>query len=112
MEDYEAFRATTEDPEDELTEEVEDTTTGFHLSIKIGASLKIRESAEELDLEGLGRSELEALLAELQQKLDDLQDEEPEDDDSDEYDDWEDAVDDLEDYISQVEDAIEELSDE
>jgi len=94
----------------DIAEDAEGESGSHGFSIKIGASIKIRES-EDLDLDDLSLEELQTLLAELQQKLDDLMDEEPDDEDSDEHEEWEDSIDELEDQISQVEDAIDDLND-
>lgn len=94
----------------DIAEEAEGESGNHGFSIKIGSSIKIRES-EELDLDDLSLAELRALLDELQEKLEDLMAEEPDDEDSDEHEEWEDAVDELEDQISQVEDAIDEMDD-
>lgn len=102
------FRNAGIDPSEE--EEPEVVTSCGGIKVVIGASVKIRE-AEEINLDGLTREELEDLLEELQGILDDLEDEEPEDD-TEEHESWEEKVDQLEDYISQVEDAIDSCEDE
>ena len=98
------FRNAGIDPSTE--EEPEVVTSCGGIKVVIGASVKIRE-AEEINLDGLTREELE----ELQGILDDLEDDEPEEDTA-EHEAWADKVDQLEDYISQVEDAIDDLDDE
>ena len=75
-------------------------------------TIRVRPSAETIDLEGLTLEELTGILEELEQKLDIVQADEPEDEDSDAYEEWEDIVDDLEDQIDAVQEAIDALEDE
>lgn len=75
-------------------------------------TIKVRPSAETLDLEGLSLADLYEILEDLEQKLDIVQADEPEDEDSDAYEEWEDIVDDLEDQIDAVQEAIDDLEDE
>ena len=75
-------------------------------------TIRVRPSAETIDLEGLALDELTGILEELEQKLDIVEADEPEDEDSDAYEEWEDIVDDLEDQIDAVQEAIDALEDE
>ena len=71
--------------------------------------IDIKESAPELDLDGMSLADLKVMLEDLVIRLTELEDSEPEDDESEEYELWDDAVSDLEDYIDQIEEAIEEF---
>ena len=68
--------------------------------------IDIKESAPELNLDGMSLADLKVMLEDLIIRLTELEDSEPEDDESEEYELWDDAVSDLEDYIDQIEDAI------
>lgn len=68
--------------------------------------IDIKESAPELNLDGMSLADLKMMLEDLIIRLTELEDSEPEDDESEEYELWDDAVSDLEDYIDQIEDAI------
>ena len=71
--------------------------------------IDIKESAPELDLDGMSLADLKVMLEDLVIRLTELEDSEPEDDESEEYELWDDAVSGLEDYIDQIEEAIEEF---
>ena len=75
-------------------------------------TIKVRPSAETLDLEGLSLADLYEILDDLEQKLDIVQADEPEDDNSKEYEEREAAIEDLEDQIDAVQEAIDDLEDE
>ena len=90
--------------------------TDITIEKMIGTSAKItirvRPSAESLDLDGLSEEELDNLLDELEQKLEIIQADEPESDDSKEYRVWKDNVEDIEEQIELVQMAIDDLEDE
>lgn len=93
--------------------ESDDTDIRIEKTIASGVkiTIRVRPSAETIDLEGLTLEELTGILEELEQKLDIVQADEPEDDDSKEHDEWENIVEDLEDQIDAVQSAISELED-
>ena len=74
----------------------EDTDIRIEKTITSGVkiTIRVRPSAETIDLDGLTLEELTGILEELEQKLDIVQADEPEDDDSKEYEEWEDIVED------------------
>ena len=88
-----------QEQDDELFVECENT-------VELRTKIVVRESAPELDLEGMSLEDLKMLLEDLEIRLVELEDSEPEDDESEEYELWDDAVNDLEDYIDQIEEAI------
>lgn len=92
----------------------DDTDIRIEKTIASGVkiTIRVRPSAETIDLEGLTLEELTGILEELEQKLDIVEADEPEDEDSDAYEEWEDIVDDLEDQIDAVQEAIDDLEDE
>lgn len=94
--------------------ESDDTDIRIEKTISSGVkiTIRVRPSAETIDLEGLTLEELAGILEELEQKLDIVQADEPEDEDSDAYEEWEDIVDDLEDQIDAVQEAIDALENE
>ena len=94
--------------------ESDDTDIRIEKTIASGVkiTIRVRPSAETIDLEGLTLEELTGILEELEQKLDIVDADEPEDEDSDAYEEWEDIVDDLEDQIDAVQEAIDALEDE
>ena len=69
--------------------------------------IDIKESAPELDLDGMSLADLKVMLEDLIIRLTELEDSEPEDDETEECELWDDAISDLEDYIDQIEEAIE-----
>ena len=92
----------------------EDTDITIEKTIGTSAkiTIRVRPSAESLDLDGLSEEELDDLLDELEQKLEIIQADEPEKDDSKEYRVWKDNVEDLEEQIELVQMAIDDLEDE
>ena len=72
-------------------------------------TIRVRPSAETIDLDGLTLEELTGILEELEQKLDIVQADEPEDEDTQEYEEWENTIEDLEDQIEAVQNAISEF---
>lgn len=91
-------------------------STDITIEKSIGSSVKItlrvRPSAESLDLEGLSEEELVNILDELEQKLEIIQADEPENNESKEYREWEETVEDLEEQIELVQIAIDDLDDD
>ncbi|MBQ3193307.1 MAG: hypothetical protein IJO21_03020 [Oscillospiraceae bacterium] len=94
--------------------ESDDTDIRIEKTIASGVkiTIRVRPSAETIDLEGLTLEELTGILEELEQKQGIVQADKPEDDDSKEHEEWEDIVEDLEDQIDTVQEAIDALDDE
>lgn len=105
---YELVKLIEESPLSESTDITIEKTIGS--SVKI--TLRVRPSAESLDLEGLSEEELVHILDELEQKLAIIQADEPEDNDSREYREWEESIEDLEEQIDLIQSAIDDLEDE
>ena len=105
---YELMKLIEESPLSESTDITIEKTIGS--SVKV--TLRVRPSAENLDLEELSEDELLHILDELEQKLEIIQADEPEDNDSREYREWEESIEDLEEQIDLVQSAIDDLEDE
>ena len=92
----------------------EDTDISIEKMIGTSAqiTIRVRPSAESLDLDGLSEEELDNLLDELEQRLEIIQADEPDNNDSKEYRTWKDNVEDLEEQIELVQMAIDDLEDE
>ena len=105
---HELMKLIEESPLSESTDITIEKTIGS--SVKV--TLRVRPSAESLDLEDLSEDELLHILDELEQKLEIIQADEPEDNDSREYREWEESIEDLEEQIDLVQSAIDDLEDE
>ena len=96
-----------QDVEKEETYGENETSNENKSGLKLSLKMRVRESAPELDLDGMSPDDLRMLLEDLENRLEALEESEPEDDESEEYELWDEAVSDLEDYIDQIEEAIE-----
>ena len=105
---YKLMKLIEESPLSESTDITIEKTIGS--SVKV--TLRVRPSAESLDLDELSEDELLHILDELEQKLEIIQADEPEDNDSREYREWEESIEDLEEQIDLVQSAIDDLEDE
>ncbi len=66
------------------------------------------ENLEALDLDGMGREELEELQERAEDLLDELEDSEPEDEGGEEHDGWEDRLSDVEEFIDRIQEQLNE----
>ena len=89
-----------------------DITIEKTIGNSVTITLKVRPSAESLDLDDLSEEELLTTLDELEEKLEIIHQDEPGDHNSKEYREWEEQVEDLEEQIDLVQTALDDLADE